>query len=137
MVKIDNTSNLSIHAQLVEGFKNLILSEVLKENEKLPSVRSLASQLIINPNTIHKAYKELEAEGYIESQSGKGMFVKKIQATKSNEFTKELLNNFKDISTKLIHLEIEKYELIEIIKNIWRRETCYKLTIYINHFITI
>lgn len=118
MISIDNNSNLSIHSQIVEGFKNLILSNVLKEGDKLPSVRSLASQLIINPNTIHKAYKTLELDGYIESQSGKGMFVKKIEYSNRDEFTKILIEDFKDNSKKLINLGIKKEELENILKNI-------------------
>ncbi len=55
--------------------KEMIIHDVLKPNEQLPSVRLLAKQLTINPNTIQKAYRELEREGYIYSIPGKGSFV--------------------------------------------------------------
>ncbi len=64
-----------IYAQIKEQFIRLITSGVLASGEKLPSVRQLATQLSINPNTIQRAYAELEAEGYCFSQAGRGSFV--------------------------------------------------------------
>lgn len=118
MIKIDATSNLSIHTQIVEGFKNLILSEVIGEDEQLPSVRNLASQLVINPNTIHKAYKTLETDGFIESKSGKGMFVKKFKTSEKSQYTLTLIEDFKELGKKLMKLDVKKEELLETIKNI-------------------
>jgi len=64
-----------IYEQVKEGFRQLILSGVLTADEKMPSVRELAGSLAINPNTIQRAYKELEQEGYICSVPGRGSFV--------------------------------------------------------------
>ncbi|MGM7701786.1 GntR family transcriptional regulator [Pseudalkalibacillus sp. Hm43] len=75
MFNLDVRSRKPIYEQLVERFKELIISEVMKKDEKLPSVRTLAQQLTINPNTIQKAYRELETQGYIYSIKGKGSFV--------------------------------------------------------------
>ena len=64
-----------MYEQIIERFQDLMYQEVLKENEKLPSVRSLAMELSINPNTIQRAYTELERQGFIYSVKGKGSFV--------------------------------------------------------------
>ena len=63
-----------IYQQIKDGFRKLILTGVIAEDEKLPSVRSLAMELAINPNTIQRAYAELESEGVIYSVAGKGSF---------------------------------------------------------------
>ncbi|MFV0504952.1 MAG: GntR family transcriptional regulator [Lachnospirales bacterium] len=118
MVKIDTQSSLPIHAQVVNGFKNLILCNLLKENDKLPSVRALASELVVNPNTIHKAYKILEDEGYVLSQAGKGMYVKAMTKDKTNYFLKTLEEKFTQDVKKLISLGTKKEKLISIIEKI-------------------
>ena len=64
-----------IYSQLTQRLTEAIVSGIYAPGEKLPSVRSLATQLAINPNTIQRAYAELEAEGYIYSVAGKGSFV--------------------------------------------------------------
>ena len=64
-----------IYTQIADNFRSQIRAGVLNEGEKLPSVRELASELAINPNTIQRAYRELETEGWIASVSGKGSFV--------------------------------------------------------------
>jgi len=75
MVKIDSRSSTPIYEQIELGIKELILKGALKPNEKLPSVREMAGILTINPNTISKAYGELEREGIIETLRGRGTFV--------------------------------------------------------------
>jgi GntR family transcriptional regulator len=75
MFDLDPRNRKPIYEQLVERFVELIISEVLSVDEQLPSVRTLAQQLTINPNTIQRAYRELEIQGYIYSIKGKGSFV--------------------------------------------------------------
>ena len=72
MIQIDYKSGQSICDQVVNGFIRLKVLGVLKENDQLPSVRALASQLAVNPNTVQKAYKLLEDEGLILSHPGAG-----------------------------------------------------------------
>lgn len=76
MFVLDLRSRAPIYEQLVDKFIELIVSHVLEPDERLPAVRTLASELTINPNTIHKAYRELEHRGFIYSIPGKGSFVK-------------------------------------------------------------
>ena len=74
MITINTRDPRPIYVQIKEGLCRLILSGVLQTGERLPSVRELAGQLAINPNTIQRAYAELEQEGYIYSVPGKGSF---------------------------------------------------------------
>ncbi|WP_427052665.1 GntR family transcriptional regulator [Paenibacillus sp. TC-CSREp1] len=75
MFELDVRSRKAIYEQLVDKIKEMIVYGVLKPDEQLPSVRALSTQLTVNPNTIQKAYRELEREGYIYSIPGKGSFV--------------------------------------------------------------
>jgi len=75
MLRIDPRSSTPIYEQIELGVKELILKGALKGGEKLPSVREMSSILTINPNTISKAYGELEREGIIETLRGKGTFI--------------------------------------------------------------
>ena len=74
MISLDYRSGQPLYRQVAESFKRLILSGVIGENDRLPSVRELATTLAINPNTIQRAYRELETGGYIGSSPGKGVY---------------------------------------------------------------
>lgn len=76
MIILDHSDKRPIYEQIVEKFQTLILNGVLEPESKMPSVRNLAVQLSINPNTIQKAYAELERQGFIYSKVGRGNFVK-------------------------------------------------------------
>lgn len=75
MIQLDLKNRKSIYEQIVGGFKELISRGILKAGDKLPSVRELSGSLTVNPNTIHKAYRQLEAEEWIYTVSGLGCFV--------------------------------------------------------------
>lgn len=75
MILLDYTDRRPIYEQVVERLQDLILKGILAKNSPLPSVRSLAMELSINPNTIQRAYAELERTGWIYSVKGKGSFV--------------------------------------------------------------
>ena len=79
MIHLDYRDTRPIYEQVRDGLRKLMVSGILTEGEKLPSVRALATQLAINPNTIQRAYSQLEAEGYVLSVSGKGTFVAELQ----------------------------------------------------------
>ena len=74
MVTINYKDGRPFYEQVKEDLRRLVVSGVLRPGDKLPSVRELAGQLAINPNTIQRAYRELETEGYIVSVPGKGSF---------------------------------------------------------------
>ena len=75
MIQLNYRDARPIYLQIVENYRLQIRSGILENGEKLPSVRELATQLAINPNTIARAYRELEAEGWIATVPGKGCFV--------------------------------------------------------------
>lgn len=106
-----------IYEQIKEGIRHLLLTNAIAADENLPSVRELASNLAINPNTIQRAYKELETEGYVYSMKGKGTFASATDFIhKSRE--QELLMTFDDVVTELFVLEVSKEELGSRLENL-------------------
>lgn len=75
MFQLDLKSRKSIYEQIVDNIKELIITGMLKAEDKIPSVRELSKILTVNPNTIQKAYRELEHQGYLYTVSGRGAFV--------------------------------------------------------------
>mgnify|MGYP000055506368 FL=1 len=75
MIVLDYRDSRPLYQQVKDSLRRMMLTGLLEPDEKLPSVRSLATQLAINPNTIQRAYAELEAEGCIYSVAGRGSFV--------------------------------------------------------------
>ena len=75
MIVLDYRDSRPLYQQVKDSLRRMMLTGLLEPDEKLPSVRSLATQLAINPNTIQRAYAELETEGYISSVAGRGSFV--------------------------------------------------------------
>ena len=76
MIHLDYRDARPIYAQIMDGYREQIVTGVLQPGDRLPSVRELASRLAINPNTIQRAYRELEQQGVIETLPGKGCFVR-------------------------------------------------------------
>ncbi|MBS2970121.1 GntR family transcriptional regulator [Metabacillus sp. KIGAM252] len=91
MIQIDPRSSTPIYEQVVQSMKELCLKGALKPGDKLPSVRELATIIIANPNTVGKAYKELEREGIIETLRGRGTFVSENVKIKLDEGKMEML----------------------------------------------
>jgi GntR family transcriptional regulator len=75
MITIETSGFIPIYEQIKKGIKSEISLGVLKANEALPSIRDLAAELVINPNTVARAYRELELEGFITTRKGKASFV--------------------------------------------------------------
>ena len=95
-----------------DGLRRLIVSGTLPLGEKLPSVRELSTQLTINPNTIQRAYHELESEGYIVSVPGKGSFCAQI-SPQSDPRREELLARLEETVRELRWLGVSEEEIIE------------------------
>ncbi len=112
MLQLNYRDAKPIYEQIKDGIRKLLLSKAIEPDEKLPSVRDLASSLAINPNTISRAYRELESEGYVYSKQGKGTFASSpvfINQTRKQE----LLVTFDDVVTELFVLSVTKEELGE------------------------
>ena len=95
-----------------DGLRRLIVSGTLPLGEKLPSVRELSTQLTINPNTIQRAYRELESEGYIVSVPGKGSFCAQF-SPQSDPRREELLARLEKTVRELRWLGVSEEEIIE------------------------
>ena len=110
VVHLDYRDARPIYSQIVDGFREQILSRVLQTGDKMPSVRELAGSLAINPNTIQRAYRELEMEGWIASVPGKGSFVCGVPGSARQEKA-ALLETFDKTATSLLALGLTREEL--------------------------
>lgn len=115
MININYRDRRPIFEQVKDGFRKLIISGVLKEGERMPSVRDLASQLAINPNTIQRAYRELETDGYICTVPGKGSFVSQRDEA-AEKRRAELRAKMGEIARELRHAGLGEEELISLIR---------------------
>ena len=100
MISINYRDSKPIYLQIKDSLRRLILTGTLPAGSKLPSVRSLASSLAINPNTIQRAYRELEAEGFIFSIAGKGSFaadMKQLQTPEQAAAAERLLADVQEL----------------------------------------
>ena len=113
MIQIDMKSRTPIYEQLINRIKLLMAQDVLQPGDQLPSVRILAGELTVNPNTIQKAYRALESEGYVYSLPGKGSFVNDMKETINNDKIAQLRTELLRIFTELSLLNVSKEELIE------------------------
>ena len=110
MVQLDYRDARPIYTQIVDNFKSQICAGILQSGEKLPSVRELAGELAINPNTIQRAYRELEMAGWIATVPGKGCFVCQIPGESAAE-KMLLLEQFDKTVASLLALGITREEL--------------------------
>lgn len=120
MLKIDPRSSTPIYEQIQLGIKELILKGALQGGDKIPSVREMAALLTINPNTISKAYGELEREGIIETLRGKGTYVvdnfkRKADENKMQHISEEL----KKIILEANYNGMDKDSFLELVSEIF------------------
>ena len=114
MIIIDYSDKRPIYEQIIDRVETLIVTGVLEPDEKLPSVRSLAVELSINPNTIQRAYMELEREGFIYSVKGRGNFVRADAGLKEKQQKKSLDELSRQMKV-CRELGIEKEELLKCV----------------------
>ena len=122
MFIIDLRSRMAIYEQIVSQAEKEILRGLLKPGEQLPSVRALSMELALNPNTVSKAYTELERKGMIYTVVGRGCFVadnarEKLQMEYASDF-----HDFSESVNRYQNAGIEKEKLIEIIEKIYKGE---------------
>jgi GntR family transcriptional regulator len=118
MFELDIRSRKPIYEQLVDKMKELIMNEVLKPDEQLPSVRTLATELTINPNTIQKAYRELEVQGFIYSIKGKGSFVNPNNQIKDGEKMEAVRRDLEKLVLEALYLGIPSSDIIQLIHDL-------------------
>lgn len=122
-MELDYRDTRPLYEQIKEKTKEYIVSGYIQEHQKLPSVRELAGELAINPNTIQKAYKELELEGYIYSQKAKGYFVAPMKHGLQELKKDEAVEKLQVIVKELKYLSMSKNEIINIINSIYEEES--------------
>lgn len=111
MIHLDYRDSRPIYIQIEDGIREQILGGVLRGGERLPSVRELATALTINPNTIQRAYRELEMQGWIASVPGKGSFVcGQLSGPTMEQLA--LLESFDRITASLLNQGMTRAELI-------------------------
>ena len=115
MIILDYKDRRPIYEQVAEKLEELMLLGILGENEPLPSVRSLAMELSINPNTIQRAYAELERQGYIYKVKGKGSFVAENSVMKEKR-KKDLLIQVSEVIDEAIRLGISGEEIKNMVE---------------------
>lgn len=126
MIQLDFKDPRPIYEQIKDKIKELVINGVLKPDDRIPSVRELAQTLTINPNTIQKAYKDLEAEGIIYSVKGKGNFIAPLDKSSVDPRRKELLLNIRKTVEELIFLNTPQQEVIDIIQNTYKQKEASK-----------
>lgn len=121
MLRIDPRSSKPIYEQIVEGIKENIVKGILQPGDKLPSVREMSTLLTVNPNTVSKAYQELERQKAIETVQGRGTFVSRNYQPKRDE---EKLRELKDLLKKVVieshYLGLTRAEIVAMLDEIYQ-----------------
>ena len=111
--RIDNASDRAVYQQIIDQIKRDIALGRLLKGEKLPTVRNLAVQIAINPNTIAKSYRQLEQEGIISTRPGSGAFIANLNSQLSRAVRKKLIcEELERIIVDAVHMQIDKNALV-------------------------
>ncbi len=124
---VDPRSDVPIYQQLVDGVKKAVARGILAPGDKLPSVRDLAGRIAINPNTIAKAYQEMEREGIIETLRGQGNFIAEVQARgiDREEKRRRMREMLEKVLVEAYYMQMEEEEVLAMVEEIireWYRE---------------
>ncbi len=113
-IRIDNASGRPVYQQIINQIKRDIALGLLAKDEKLATVRQLAGQLAINPNTIAKAYRQLEQEGIIVTRPGAGAFVANLDSTLSQAVKQKVVcDELERVIVEAFHMQIDGATLLE------------------------
>ena len=115
MFTLNYRDSQPIYGQIKDGLRRMIVTGALEPGEKLPSVRAMAMDLAINPNTIHRAYSELEAEGFIYSVPGKGSFATGDTGADTAR-RQELWEKARELVAELRYLGVTQGELTALLE---------------------
>lgn len=126
MIQLDFKDSNPLYEQIKDKFKDLIISGAVKPDDKIPSVRELAQSLTINPNTIQKAYKDLEAEGCIYSVKGKGNFIAPLDKSSIDSRRNELFAQLTKTTEELIYLLTSEQSVINVIHDTYKQKEASK-----------
>ncbi len=118
MLYIDVMSRTPVYEQICSQIERLIGAGIIREGEQLPSVRALSLELSVNPNTIQKAYGELDMKGIVTSVPGKGCFVMPGAREKLRTIAKARLAEIRGLASELIGAGVTKEEIIDAINSL-------------------
>ncbi len=118
MIQLDYKDRRPLYEQVTERFKELILTGVLQPDEKIPSVRSMAIELSVTPNTIQRAYSELEKAGYIYTVTGRGNFVSDGNTLRDIHL-QQLLGQVRSAISQAKNAGISRDEILETLELIY------------------
>ena len=117
--RIDNASDRPVYQQIIDRVKRDIALGRLTKDEKLPTVRQFAKQIALNPNTVAKAYRQLEQEGIITTKPGAGAFVANLDSNLSRAVRKKIISDqLERIVVEAFHMQLDRQMLMELFNNI-------------------
>ena len=124
MIQLNYKEARPLYEQIKESIRKMVISNAFLADEKLPSVREMASQLDVNPNAIERAYKELEQDGYVYRRKDEGTFVAK--ENRVNEMRRrELMQKFDLVVRELSELSVSSNELAERVEVITKGDKTF------------
>ena len=124
MFQIDLKSRKAIYAPIIDNYKRLIITGALQPDEKVPSIRDLAQAITVNPNTVQKAYRELESQGYFYTVLGQGSFISPPNTQEGESMppeVDELYNKLKAIIQELTFRGQKPEEILDFTETHLRR----------------
>ena len=124
MIQLNYKEARPLYEQIKESIRKMVISNAFLADEKLPSVREMASQLAVNPNAIERAYQELEQDGYVYRRKDEGTFVAK--ENRVNEMRRrELMQKFDLVVRELSELSVSSNELAERVEVITKGDKTF------------
>lgn len=121
-LQVDPRSSVPMYQQLVEGVRLAVARGDLRAGDRLPSVRELASAMVINHNTIARAYQELEREGLIEVLRGRGTFISQTpEVARPEERREEMRESLRKLVLDAYHLRMSQEELESMLRSQWKQ----------------
>lgn len=124
MIQLNYKEARPLYEQIKESIRKMVISNAFLADEKLPSVREMASQLAVNPNVIERAYQELEQDGYVYRRKDEGTFVAK--ENRVNEMRRrELMQKFDLVVRELSELSVSSNELAERVEVITKGDKTF------------
>ncbi len=116
-IQIDAADGIPIYLQLIQQIKYLIATGRLSASDQLPSVRKLSEQLVVNPNTVARAYRELEMGGILATRPGAGVFVSPTASPLAKREQHQLLIEKIDVVlTEARHLEVSVEGVVQLVR---------------------
>lgn len=119
MFQIDAMSRTPIYEQIIEQIERYVMTGILKPGEQIPSVRSLSIDLSINPNTIQKAYSELDLRGVIFSVPGKGCYVCDDAMSVLSEYQRSKVDELANMIKGMAFAGVKKDEVIKLVEDVY------------------